>query len=220
MPDESAVVHPCVIVRDHFECLRRHVHGVIATRYSWSGTELPQDCAVALMLAVPAFDVFLNSYFGIFAAGTNRFDTFLHDCKERISIEEKLRRWIPRHLPGITPDLASGPFKAFLDVKSRRNKLVHFWSDLGATARVGETTIEGLADTTVYHMLHRHDAYWAYFGAEGAVREVLRLASGPMPDAGLMNWIGVQPNHRYQWGDWVPTPFNRRDGEPKITAIN
>lgn len=217
---ESAVVHPAVIVKDHFTCLRRQVDRIIKTRYSWNGSELPQDCSIALMLAVPAFDVFLNSYFAIFAAGTGRFDAFLSDCRGRISIDEKLRRWIPRHIPGALPDLTSGRLKAFLDMKERRNKLVHFWSDLGATGRIGETTIENLADTTVYHMLHRHDAYRAYFAAEDAVREVLRLANGPQPEEGLLNWTGVGPNYRYPWGDWVPTPFNRRDGEPKITGIN
>jgi len=205
-------------------CLRRNLARIIQTSYSWSGSELHEDCAVVLMLSVPAFEVFVNGYFGVRALEAGTLPAFIEDARKRgLRLYHKLEKWIPQ-FGGTTPDLKNGRLERFLAMQKRRNDIVHYWSELDVSHTTGGTTFQNMANTGAYHLLTKHDAWHAYFAAEGAVREVFDLMAQPEPDRALFHWAGVHPllpvETRYPWGTWVPDAFNERDNSPKITSIN
>lgn len=171
---------PNRVVWEYFFSLRQ----LAASARAAPGAELcRQATALTIIMAVTAGEVFLNLWFRARVeerCTTLDRDAFLRDLSPPfLSLEKKLKRWPSRYLAKPL-DLSSGAGKAFVDLKNKRNAIVHFTSTHESFSHDG-IAFHGLANTTDYDELSYEAAAWALETAECFVAEILRLAEMP-PD--------------------------------------
>ena len=184
---------PNRMIWQYFDALRRLVGGL---NHSRDETELKQDTALCIMLAVTVVEAFLNIFFRVVVSEpgfTQHKQRVLDDLDKRRSLDRKLRTW-PAEVLGKGLDFTAPTPKAFLALKERRNALMHFTSS-HETLNLPGVVIQGLADTSVVDTLTLADAAHALEAAEGMVRELCRLRGTPehqLPHA-LHLWTGRVP---------------------------
>lgn len=83
---------------------------------------------LAVIQAVTVGEVFLNLWFRVRVENhPGHRSSLLADLQARKGLEHKLKKWPPRYLSH-TLNLATGPGRAFWELKELRNSLVHFTS--------------------------------------------------------------------------------------------
>lgn len=184
---------PHDMVWQYYQSLRRRVIGVTGET---DEVVVRQDTATSIMLAVTVVEAFFNVFFRVLVSQVNYTQheaRLLEDIKKRKSLEYKLNHWFP-DIIGKPLDFNAPAPKAFGELKSVRNKLMHFTSS-HQTAEIAGMQIQGLADTTVFHSLNATDALNALATAEEMVSEVFRLIgySAQEIPLQLQRWTGKVP---------------------------
>ena len=181
------------MVKQYFEALRRFVSRLATANHE---TELKQDVAIRIILAVTVVEAFLNLFFRVIVsekAFAHHEQRVLDDLNKRRSLEYKLRTW-PRVILGKNLDFSAPILKSFQSLKNRRNVLMHFTSS-NQTLKLPRIKIRGLADTSAFDGLSAKDAENALEVAEGMVQELCRLRglSEEQLDNALHLWTGKLP---------------------------
>jgi len=187
---------PNRMVWQYFRCLRRLVERL---SHIQDESERKQEISLCIITAVTVVEAFLNIYFRVIVseqAYSQHKQRVLNDLSFNPwpkSLEEKLRNW-PKDILGQTMDLGSGTPKAFLELKKRRNRLMHFASSHESVCVPG-ITINGLADSSVFDDLETSDAISALEIAEGMLEEMFRLRGVPPKQipGDLHLWTGKVP---------------------------
>lgn len=185
---------PNRMVWRYFNALRRMVRALDSAA---DDDELKENVAVCIVLGVSTVETFLNVLFRVVVSEpgfTHRQPQILKDIEKRKSLDYKLKSW-PKMVFGQGIDFQAPPAKAFLVLKDRRNRLMHFTSSHQTLAMPG-IQIDGLADTSAFDTLSRIDAVMALELAEGMLCIVLRLCGvqeDQLPHA-LHSWTGKPPN--------------------------
>lgn len=155
---------PNKMVWSYFSALRRMCYRVeehSTQRYK------KEDSALCIIMAVTVAEVFLNVYFRILiseSAYKHAENKIQNDLQKRVTLDKKLKEW-PKEVFGKNMDFGSGAGQRFMELKNKRNELVHF-SSTWETVEVPGITISGLADTSVFEMLGEHSAIQALETAE------------------------------------------------------
>lgn len=181
---------PNRIIWQYFDALRR-LAGRIGSMENED--ERKQDIAVSILLAITVFETFLNIFFRVIvseASFKHHQQRLLDDLNSRRSLDYKLRNW-PRRVLGKGLNFTAPVAKAFLELKDRRNSLMHFTST-HQTINLPGIEMHGLADTSVFDDLTVNDAERAVEVVEGMVKEVFRLRGIPEEKLGqaLHLWTG------------------------------
>ncbi len=181
---------PNRIVWQYFEALRRLASRIGSLE---DDAERKQDTALCILLAVTVVEAFLNIFFRVIvseAGFTQHEQRLLDDLNKRRSLDYKLRNW-PRRVLGKGLDFTAAIPKAFLELKDRRNALMHFTSTHQTVSLPG-IEIHGAADTSVFDDLTVKDAEKGVEIAEGMVEELCRLRGLPEEKIGqaLHLWTG------------------------------
>jgi len=184
---------PNRMVWEYFSALRRLCYRVVTNE---NRTEIPQDAALCIILAVTGVEVFLNAYFRIMISEEpykHRKKQILDDIVKQASLDKKIKEW-PEKVLGKRIQLNSGVGLEFANLKKLRNKLVHF-SSSHETIKLPGATINGLADTTVYESLDANSAIRALEIAEQFICEIFRLRG--VEEANINHalhlWTGIVP---------------------------
>ena len=129
MAASKALASPTYMVWELFQALRRHC---VRMRQGQLGeSEMRQDAAIAVILAVQCVEVFLNVFFRVLVSEA----TFSH-AEERIcadlkntgfGLDQKLKEW-PLAVFGQRLELGSGVGQRFQVLKNTRHRLMHFTS--------------------------------------------------------------------------------------------
>jgi hypothetical protein len=146
---------PHGLVREYSFALQRIIRRLGAIE---DEDERLQDIAICVFLAVTMVEAFLNAYFRRltlepdFAHHTERL---LADLQRRVTLDRKLRAWPRLFFPGEF-DPNSSEVLAFVELKDRRNALMHFHSEPGVL-RIGAQGV-WMIDTKLYDGLAIEDA--------------------------------------------------------------
>ena len=195
MAASKALASPTYMVWELFQALRRHC---VRMRQGQLGeSEMRQDAAIAVILAVQCVEVFLNVFFRVLVSEA----TFSH-AEERIcadlkntgfGLDQKLKEW-PLAVFGQRLELGSGVGQRFQVLKNTRHRLMHFTSTHETLAIPG-VEIHGLARTSVYAGLSLQTAFDALHTAEDLLCEVFTLRG--IPPENLIHamhlWTGRPP---------------------------
>lgn len=200
--NERHLSSPNQMMWEYYDCLRRQA----LRTTTCADRELNQEVALTIILAITVIEIFLNGYFRVVVSEAlyqRHEKQFLKDIDSRISLDRKYREW-PKRILGTGLDETNEHIKAFTNLKSLRNKLVHFVSSHESIELPGNITIHGLADTTAYRMLKVEDALKSLATVKGFAHEIFRLRGLPpeqFPHA-FHAWFGEVPsNNAFQ-----PTP--------------
>lgn len=195
MPSYSS---PIGVVWHYFEMLRRAVGRCHELQ---EGRQLRQEVAVAIILAVTTVEAFMNVFFRVLVeeSGYRQHKaTVLKDLSPPfLSLEKKWKKW-PREILGEPMGSASGPGKRFVELKNRRNRLMHFTSSHDTIDLPDNVKIEGLPRTDVLDDLTLDDAVDALNTAEWAIAAVLRAGGVPedLIPKNLHFWTGRAPTYQ------------------------
>ena len=192
MPSHST---PSGVVREYFETLRWIAKQAQSIE---SETHARRFAAISTIQAVAAVEVFLNLWFRASIAGSGdqgQLESFLRDLKANASLERRLSTW-PKKFLGQKLDLRKGPGLAFVELKRRRNAIIHFESGY-ETVHFPRMIVHGLADTSEYDSLSGQDAATALAIAEDFTAEIFRLAGfdSLVTETALSAWIGKSSNN-------------------------
>ena len=164
---------PNHMIWQYFEALRRLVNDLAAEQ---NQRILKQNVALAILLSVTVVEAFVNIFFRVLVSEdgfTNHKRRVLGDLNRRMSLDYKLKTW-PKIILGNELNFEASIPKRFLDLKKRRNSLMHFTSTHGSF-QLSRIDIHGLANTTVFDSLRTTDAAEALELAEGMICEFFRL---------------------------------------------
>lgn len=186
---------PNQMMWEYYDCLRRQA--VRTTRCA--ERELNQEIALTIILAVTVIEIFLNAYFRVVVSESpyrHHEERFLKDIEKRISLEKKCREW-PKRILGAALDETNEHVKAFTELKSLRNNLVHFVSSHESIELPGKVTIHGMADTTAYQTLSVEDGVKCLGTVKGFAYEIFRLRGVPPEQFphGFHAWFGEVPSN-------------------------
>lgn len=168
-----ALSTPNRLIWEYFECLRRLVYRV---ENSQDKSERNQEIALCLFMSVTIVEAFLNIFFRVIVsrpAFVKYENLVLLYLNNRRSLDYKLKHW-PKNILGRELNLQSGIGKDFMDLKEKRNQLMHFTSS-HQSFNIPGISIHGLADTSVFDNLKINDARFALDVAEGMLIELFRL---------------------------------------------
>lgn len=185
---------PNRMVWEFFQALRR-LCGRIQVYESES--EIRQDSALCVILAVNGVEVFLNVYFRVLVSESqyrDSYDRVIADLKNQVGIETKIKEW-PGLVLGRDIDFASGVGQKFIELKKKRNKLTHFSSSHEKLDFQG-VTIDGAADTSIYDAMTKETAFLALEVSEKFICEIFRLRgieAEQVPHA-MHAWTGKIPS--------------------------
>lgn len=198
MNQAQTLASPNHIVWQFFEALRR-----ICVRISEcteeNDSEIRQDAAIAVILSVQCIEVFLNVYFRVVVSEAD----FVHKAEEvirdlsnpRFGLESKIRKW-PQKVFGKELDFSQGAVQKFVELKNKRNRLMHFTSSHQSITEIPGVIIHGWADVSEYQALKAQDALDALSTSEGFLCEIFALR-GIAPERfphQLHSWTGRVPS--------------------------
>ena len=193
----GTIASPNTMVWEFFGALRRLC--IRITEYQEeSDSEIRQDVAVAIILAVQCVEVFLNVYFRVLVSEEDFADKekqIIADLENpRFGLECKIRDW-PEKVFGKKLNLGEGAGQRFIALKNLRNRLVHFTSS-HQTIEIPGIAIQGLADISAYQSLSAQTALDALFTSEDFLCEVfsLRGIDSENLSHALHSWTGRVPN--------------------------
>lgn len=161
-------------------------------------SEIRQDAAIAVILAVQCVEVFLNVYFRVMVSEvefSRHAKQIISDLENpRFGLDNKIKEW-PKQVFGKKLNLGAGAGQRFTELKNLRNQLMHFTSS-HQTVEVTGVTIHGLADLSAYQSLSAKTALDALFTSEDFLCEVfsLRGISSSNLSHELHSWTGKVPN--------------------------
>jgi hypothetical protein len=186
---------PNKMVWQYFTALRRLCYRVVTNE---NKTEVPQDAALCVILAVTGVEIFLNAYFTIMINEKpyeHAKQSILNDFAKRVSLDKKIKEW-PKKVLGKRIKLNSGAGLEFTKLKELRNKLVHFTGSY-ETLKLPGATIIGASDTTIYDSLNANSARKALETAEHFICEIFRLRGIKEIDIchALHLWTGKVPTY-------------------------
>jgi hypothetical protein len=153
-----------------------------------------QDTMVCIILSITTVETFLNSVFRIIVTEpgyTQHEKSLLEDLRSLLSLDRKLKKW-PKDILGNSLDLEVGIGKEFVELKKRRNDLMHFSSSHETFKLPDNVIIGGLANTQVFTDLTPMDAIKSISIIERFIQEIFRLkgvASEQIPQY-LHFWTG------------------------------
>lgn len=156
-----------------------------------------EDAAQCLMLSVTVVDAFLNVYFQVLV-NTDKY-TFAKSeidsgLKRKIPIDRKIKEW-PKLLFDKSINLGKGAGQKFMDIKGKRNSLVHFSSSYETLELPDNVFIHGLADISFYESLTSDDALAALNATENFLREVFKVSGHSEESVHhcMHLWAGIVP---------------------------
>ncbi len=162
---------PNTMIWEYFKGLRRLVSNI----HIHSQEEQKQEIALSIFLAITVVEAFLNIYFRIVVEEepykTHR-KNLIDNLSDRKSLDYKIKNW-PKDILGKNLNIDTGVGKDFINLKEKRNKLMHFKSSYESIA-IEDINILGLADTSVYDSLTVNDAIFALDTAEKILEEIFR----------------------------------------------
>jgi hypothetical protein len=181
------------MVWQYFEALRRLVSELDADQ---DEAVLKQNVALSIFLSVTVVEAFVNIFFRIVVSEdnfTHHKQRVMDDLYYRKSLDYKLKHW-PKVILGNKLNFNAPVPKAFLNLKNRRNALMHFTSTHESLALPG-IEVHGLADTATFDTLQASDAAGALDLAEGMLCELFRLKGTPEQHLkhALHTWTGKVP---------------------------
>jgi hypothetical protein len=164
--------------------------------------EVREDAALCIILAVTGVEVFFNVYFRVCVsqAQYNHAEALvLRDLESQASLDRKIRAW-PTHVFGVGIELGNGIGQRFIELKERRNGLVHFASTHETIQLPKSISIHGLADISFYNSLDALFAAHALRTAEQFICEVFRLQGVKEEQLrhSLHAWTGRPPVGLYE----------------------
>lgn len=184
---------PNGIIWNYFKALGRLVRDI----GNLNEEEQKQSSVLSIFLSVTIVEAFLNIYFRI-VVDEQPFivhrDLFLSDLNERKSLDYKIKNW-PTKIFGRGIDLTKGIGEKFIQLKEKRNSLMHFQSTHQTIEFDKGMSICGLTDTTVYETLSVEDAISAVATAEGVLEEIFKLRGVSQESI---------PQHMHLWTGKVP----------------
>lgn len=157
--------------------------------------EMKQEVLVCTLLAIAVVESFLNLFFRVLVEDehfSQHKDRILKDLAPPfLGLERKIREW-PEAIFGGPLEFESGLGKEFMELKSKRNALMHFQSSFSSFSVPG-IAFEGFANTDVFDSLIPPDAARAVQVAEGMVAEILRRRGLPEHLVGMnvRLWLGA-----------------------------
>ena len=184
------------MVWQYFQALRR-LCGAIEQNEGHDKATIQQDAALGVILAVTGVEIFMNVYFRVLVDEEPYKDAapcILDDLENQAPLEKKIRKW-PSTVFGKELNLGAGVGQMFTNLKTLRNRLVHF-SSSHETIELPGFKIQGMADTSIYSSLNAHSANSALEVAEQFICEIFRLrgiSAQECPHA-LHAWTGKIPN--------------------------
>ena len=199
MNQGQTLASPNHIVWQLFEALRR-----ICVRISEcteeNDSEIRQDAAIAVILSVQCVEVFLNVYFRVVvseAGFEHKADDIICDLSNpRFGLESKIRKW-PQKVFGKELNFSQGAARQFVELKNKRNRLMHFTSS-HQSIEVPGVEIHGMADVSEYTALNAKTAFNALSIAEEFLCEVFAMrgiSTEHIPHA-LHSWTGRVPDSK------------------------
>lgn len=186
---------PNMMVWKYFQALRRLCY-TLEQRKDHDTEKVQQDAALGVILAVTGIEIFMNVYFRVLVDEEpykHAAACILDDLENQVSLDKKIRKW-PEIVFGNKLDLGSGAGQLFTNLKSLRNKLIHF-SSSHETIELPGVKIQGMADTSVYASLNAHSGVNALEVADQFICEIFRLRGireEEHPHA-LHSWTGKVP---------------------------
>ncbi len=184
------------MVWQYFQALRRLCYA-IEQHQDHDEETIQQDAALGVILAITGIEIFMNVYFRILvdeAPYKHAAACILDDLENQVSLEKKIKKW-PETVFGKKLNLGAGAGQRFTNLKTLRNKLVHF-SSSHETRELPGVKIQGMADTSVYASLTAHSAKNALEVAELFICEIfcLRGVSEQECPHALHAWTGKVPD--------------------------
>jgi hypothetical protein len=181
------------MIWQYFEALRRLVSQLDADQ---DEALLKQNVALSIFLSVTVVEAFVNIFFRIVVSENNFIrhkQRVMNDLYHHKSLDYKLKHW-PKAILGKGLNFNEPVPKAFLDLKNRRNVLMHFTSTHESLKLLG-IEVHGLADTATFDTLQVSDAAEALDLAEGMLCELFRLkgATEQHLKHALHAWTGKVP---------------------------
>ncbi len=195
----KVVSSPNMMVWQYFQALRRLCYA-IEQHEGHDKETIQQDAALCVILAVTGVEIFLNVYFRVlideepYKNDKHAAACILDDLKNQVSLEKKIKKW-PNTVFGKKLNLGEGVGQLFTNLKTLRNKLVHFSSSHEPIELPG-FKIQGMADTSIYASLNAQSATNALEVAEQFICEIfdLRGISEQERPHALHAWTGKAPN--------------------------
>jgi hypothetical protein len=159
------------MVNEYFGILRR----LVGELHTIEDTDLRrQQIALCIFQSVTAVETFLNLYLRVIVSekDSHRYEEyFLKSIDQRKSLAYKLKNWTKVILNRkLTLDSVVG--KKFVQLKDRRNSLMHFVST-HETIAIANRVIHGSANMDPYESLTLDDAYNALETAEDFLAKYL-----------------------------------------------
>jgi hypothetical protein len=186
---------PNMMVWQYFQALRRLCYA-IEQHTEHDKESIQQDAALGVILAITGVEIFMNVYFRVLvdeAPYRHASACIIDDLEKQVSLEKKIMKW-PEVTFGRRPNLGSGVGQLFTNLKTLRNKLVHFSSSHESIELPG-VKIHGMADTSIYSSLTTHTALHALEVAEKFICEIFRLRGNSEQECthSLHAWTGRVP---------------------------
>jgi hypothetical protein len=155
-----------------------------------------QEAALAVVMAVNALEVFLNLYFRVLVEeeGYAHHKDYLNQClDDRKGLEFKIRNW-PKKILGVSIDRSNVSIMKFREIKSLRNKIVHFTSS-HERIELGDSKVfvNGVANTSDYDALDYEKARHALDSSRSFVAYIalIRGIDEAMLPKFLHGWCGT-----------------------------
>lgn len=192
----KVVSSPNTIVWQYFQALRRLCYA-IEQHEDHDKEIIQQDAALGVILAITGVEIFLNVYFRVLVDEEpykHAAAYILNDLENQVSLEKKIKKW-PSTVFGKKLNLGAGVGQLFTNLKTLRNKLVHF-SSSHETIELPGFKIQGMADTSIYALLNAKSATNTLEVAEQFICEIFALrgiSEQKCPHA-LHAWTGKVPN--------------------------
>ena len=189
----KVLASPNNMVWQYFQALCRLCYRIDSNQ---NKTELQQDAALCVILAVTGVEVFMNVYFRILVSEKpyeHAKERILQDLENQIALDQKIKEW-PLVVFGMKINFGSGVGQQFIDLKNLRNELVHF-SSTHETIELPGVTIHGLADTSVYSLLNANTPSKSLKVAEQFICDIFRLRGIEEENIchALHSWTGRVP---------------------------
>ena len=174
----------------YYKCLKRLEKQIETLK---GDDEKKQGIVVCVFMAITVIETFLNLFFRVVVSEKEFLQQerqVRSDLECRKSLEHKIRKW-PKAIFGESINFDSGIGKEFMELKNKRNSLMHFTSG-HETISVPGVEIQGLANTAVYDDLKIEDARSAINIVEELVKEIFRLRGVEESKVPLLlhSWMG------------------------------
>jgi len=182
---------PNRVVWMHFEWIKRALQ---RAELAEKEEDRVMESVLCIILSITAIEVFVSIYFRVLAENTKYIEmreSLINDINSPYcSLEKLLKKW-PKMLFGKGFYFSKGIGKEFSELKSLRNKLVHFTST-HEEVKIHSMIIKGMANTDIIYNISVSDAMRAVEIAEKFIEEIFNLSGiDPLKNNQFLHaWIG------------------------------